>query len=143
MPLSPPPLLLVHMSKYFISLIPLLGMILSSCSDLNVTAGIGDEMDEQDFAEIQLKAKNGDVESQYMLGTIYLEGSGVPQDINAALLWLSKAAKSNHAQAQYHIGEIFENPGMNMRTIALLPNGTSSQLTMGMLLHKVKLGIFM
>ena len=36
-------------------------------------------------------AKGGSVVAQYLLGTLYLEGRGVPKDVQAADAWARKA----------------------------------------------------
>ncbi len=54
-------------------------------------------------------AKSGDVDSQAMLGEMYLDGIGVRIDHDKAFFWLSKAAHSGDPQAQYLLGMMYEN----------------------------------
>lgn len=44
-------------------------------------------------------AEAGDAEAQYLLGSLYIEGTGMPA--SAAYEWLKKAADQNHAEACY------------------------------------------
>jgi len=54
-------------------------------------------------------AKGGDVDSQTLLGEIYLDGIGVEVDLDKAFFWLSKASNNESAQAQYLLGFMYEN----------------------------------
>lgn len=45
-------------------------------------------------------AYDGDAESQYWLGVMYLDGSGITEDDDVALEWISKAAKQNYSPAE-------------------------------------------
>ncbi len=63
--------------------------------------------DDTDFDSIRTMAENGNVESQYTLGTMYEFGIGVEKNIEEAKHWLQEAAeKGNHIMAQYHLGHI-------------------------------------
>ncbi|KAG1682871.1 Sel1-repeat-containing protein YbeT [Nymphon striatum] len=46
------------------------------------------------------EALNGDAYSQYWLGVMYLDGSGITEDDDMALEWISKAAKQNYQPAE-------------------------------------------
>ena len=52
-------------------------------------------------------AERGDVDAQAELGSIYLEGRGVPQNYEEALKWFRKAAEKGHAGAQFHLGIMY------------------------------------
>lgn len=52
----------------------------------------------------QKLADQGDVRAKYLLGDMYAEGIGVPQDKAKALYWFRKAAEQGHAEAQYNLG---------------------------------------
>ena len=45
-------------------------------------------------------AERGDAEAQNILGMMYVEGRGVPQDYAEAAKWYRKAAQQGHAEAQ-------------------------------------------
>jgi len=47
---------------------------------------------------------DGDPDSQYELGNMYLEGTGVVKDYKKALYWFKKAANRDNAKAQYKYG---------------------------------------
>ncbi len=53
-------------------------------------------------------AKQGDGGAQFMLGTMYAEGKGVPQDDAEALHWYRKAAEQGVAEAQFNLGVIYD-----------------------------------
>lgn len=77
---------------------------------------IQDETDE--VSTYLTKAKNGDVDAQYKLASMYSRGrDGLSKDKDKAFFWYTKAAESGHALAQYSLawaykrGEgIKENP---------------------------------
>jgi len=52
-------------------------------------------------------AKKGLVLSQYFLGTMYLEGQGVPQNNEKAFKWMKEAANNGLAVAQNHLGWMY------------------------------------
>ncbi len=54
-------------------------------------------------------AKSGDVDSQTLLGEMYLDGIGTEVDVKKAFFWISKAASSGDAEAQYLLGFMYEN----------------------------------
>jgi len=48
----------------------------------------------------QRAAQEGDAECQYWLGVMFLDGSGITEDDDAALEWISKAAGQNYQPAE-------------------------------------------
>lgn len=54
-------------------------------------------------------AKSGDVDSQTILGEMYLDGIGIEADHKKAFFWLSKAAANGDVEAQYLLGFMYEN----------------------------------
>lgn len=54
-------------------------------------------------------AKSGDVDSQTLLGEMYLDGIGTDVDVKKAFYWISKAAHNGDVQAQYLLGFMYEN----------------------------------
>lgn len=46
-------------------------------------------------------AEQGDADAQYVLGHCYLNGDGVPQNIEETLKWYTKAAEQGNADAQH------------------------------------------
>ena len=54
-------------------------------------------------------AKSGDVDSQMILGEMYLDGIGIKADHEKAFFWLSKAAGHGDVEAQYLLGFMYEN----------------------------------
>jgi len=54
-------------------------------------------------------AKQGDAESQYWLGVMYLDGSGINEDEDEALHWVSLAAGQGHKAADKLYNYLLEN----------------------------------
>lgn len=54
-------------------------------------------------------AKSGDVDSQTILGEMFLDGIGIAVDTKKAFYWLSKASGNGDPQAQYLLGFMYEN----------------------------------
>ena len=51
-------------------------------------------------------AESGDVHAQYFIGKLYLDGSLVIPDSEAAMNWFHKASTSGYAPAQYALGKL-------------------------------------
>lgn len=60
-------------------------------------------------AEVKANAEKGVVESQYLLGSMYLKGNGVKKNPKLALKWFEKAAAQNNAMAQLKLGFMYED----------------------------------
>jgi len=56
-----------------------------------------------------IAAKSGDVDSQMILGEMYLDGIGVRVNHQKAFYWLSKASINGDMEAQYLLGFMYEN----------------------------------
>jgi TPR repeat protein len=54
-------------------------------------------------------AKQGDAIAQTLLGTMYDEGQGVPQDNKTAVKWYRLAAKQGVSSAQFSLGLMYAN----------------------------------
>ena len=52
-------------------------------------------------------AAQGNASSQTMMGAMYSEGLGVPQDYGEALKWSRNAADQGDAFAQYNLGQMY------------------------------------
>ena len=52
-------------------------------------------------------AERGDADAQFMLGTFYENGEGVPQDYQEAVKWYRKAAEQGNADAQFLLGGLY------------------------------------
>ena len=52
-------------------------------------------------------AERGDADAQFMLGTFYENGEGVPQDDREAVKWYRKAVEQGLAAAQYNLGSCY------------------------------------
>ncbi len=54
-------------------------------------------------------ADQGDIDAQFILGTLYDVGQGVTQDYAAAIRWYRKAADQGNAKAQSNLGIMYDN----------------------------------
>ena len=57
--------------------------------------------------EFRRQATLGHTVAQYVLGSMYYRGEGVPADNAEALLWLTRAAEHGHADAQCELGVMY------------------------------------
>ena len=85
-----------------------------NCFDTNKkknTAGRGAARIAQyrDTEKLKLAAEQGNVEAQYKVGLVYLNGNGVDRDYAAAVKWFQKAAKQGDSDAQCALGECYMN----------------------------------
>ncbi len=79
-----------------------------------VYAGFEERMADYDrgdyeaaFKEIKLLAEQGNTYAQRMLGVMYKEGQGVPQDYTEAVIWFRKSAEQGNATAQSNLGTMY------------------------------------
>ncbi len=52
-------------------------------------------------------AVKGDAEAQFLVGTIYDLGEGVPQNLSTAAKWYLKAANQKHVTAEYNLAWMY------------------------------------
>lgn len=52
-----------------------------------------------------------DADEQFELGLCYLNGDGIPQDMQKAVYWLIKAAEQGYVEAQAFLGDSFHEMG--------------------------------
>ncbi len=65
-------------------------------------------------------AEKGDAASQYVLGSLYARGQGVPRDDKKALQWYTRAANKGHMFAETNLGFFYDaGLGMDARDAAL------------------------
>ena len=57
----------------------------------------------------RIHAERGDAEAQFILGIMYDDGEGVPQDYAEAVRWYRRAAEQGHASAQFNLGLRYDN----------------------------------
>lgn len=56
---------------------------------------------------LRADAEAGDAEAQLLLGSAYLEGEGVPQNINEAVRWIRLSATNGNYLAQMQLGNLY------------------------------------
>ncbi|MGI2169584.1 sel1 repeat family protein [Shewanella sp. MF05960] len=71
------------------------------------------------LVHIQIKAKQGDADAQFLLGLMYLSGRFVSQDTNAGLTWVTQAAAQNHIKAQQTVADLAFEGKLFPRDLAL------------------------
>lgn len=62
----------------------------------------------EDFMKTMLLAKQGDIQSQFVIGMKYDLGMGVPKSTKDAERWYRSAAEKGLAIAQFHLGAMYE-----------------------------------
>ena len=76
---------------------------------------------------IKKAAEQGDVEAQLKLGTMYVQGEGVPEDDTKAVYWFHQAAEQGQAEAQSKLGFMYAQgegvPEDDAEAVRLVPNG--------------------
>ena len=65
------------------------------------------------FSEFSQMAKQGNINAQFYLGTMYRAGEGVDQDYLKSLDWYSKAAESGEPRAQHNVA-MFYHKGLGV-----------------------------
>lgn len=60
------------------------------------------------FARFRVLAEQGLPNAQGMLGMMYAQGQGIPQDYEKALGWLGLAADAGDVNAEYNFGAMYE-----------------------------------
>jgi len=60
-----------------------------------------------DPAVLERAARGGDAKARYVLGGMYYQGQGVPQDYAKAAALFQKAADQGYAKAQAFLGEMY------------------------------------
>jgi len=95
--------------KKIISSVLVLGSILYATSFDTGVKMLDKGKEQKDYDAFFRSAKSGDVDSQMILGEMYLDGIGVKIDHEKAFFWLAKAAGNGDVEAQYLLGFMYEN----------------------------------
>lgn len=67
------------------------------------------EKDKKIYKENIKKANNGNKESEFVIGYLYENGRGVPQNINEAVKWYRKSAKKKYTKALNNLAYLYQN----------------------------------
>ena len=63
-----------------------------------------------EFLDLQMKlAREGDMEAQSILGFMYDNGDGVPENDKTAVMWYTKAAEQGYAPVQSILGVMYDD----------------------------------
>ncbi|WP_445773738.1 sel1 repeat family protein [Shewanella sp.] len=71
------------------------------------------------LVHIQIKAKQGDTDAQFLLGLMYLSGRFVAQNTESGLYWVSQAATQDHVKAQQTLADLAFEGKLFPRNLAL------------------------
>ena len=94
------------MMRYGIYLLaPLLLIIDCNCAPDVHSAKVAAEVRET--AAIRAAAEQGDADAQVKLGDRYAKGTGVPEDLERAVVWFRKAAEQGNALGQFVLGKCY------------------------------------
>ena len=69
-----------------------------------VALAAGAQAQTPELDELRALAEQGDASVQILLGVMYINGEGVPQDDTEAVRWYRLAANQRHAGAQLNLG---------------------------------------
>ena len=83
-------------------------LTLAMCSSACVQTQDEHRPAAQALADLRASAEAGDAEAQFILGSFYVTGAGVPQDDAGAVAWYRRAAEQGHARAQYNLGVMYD-----------------------------------
>jgi TPR repeat protein len=70
-------------------------------------AAQGSSDERQEFSSLLARAEKGDASAQFMLGTMYFNGEGVPKNDAEAVKWYRLAADRGYAIAQVSLGNMY------------------------------------
>jgi TPR repeat protein len=76
-----------------------------------LTQQVRAESSDADISLFISLAEQGDVNAQWVLGFMYLNGEGIPQNYKQAAYWLTKAAEQGLALAQTNLGLMYAKGG--------------------------------
>ena len=62
-----------------------------------------------DVDDCRVRAEQGDAKAQYILGRMYENGQGVPQDYKEAVKWYRRSAEQGHSKAQFNLALRYAN----------------------------------
>lgn len=66
------------------------------------------EVDDQFLESTRNRAEDGNADAEFLLGRLYTDGNGVPQDDLTAVRWYRLAADQGHAGAQSSLGVCYD-----------------------------------
>lgn len=96
---------------FHISVLPLALLMTAPTHAADYQTGVEASL-RRDFAtayqEWEPLAQQGDASSQFQLGWLYIEGNGVPQDLEHGIKWYTRSAEQGYAFAQTALGRIYE-----------------------------------
>jgi TPR repeat protein len=96
---------------------------------------------DRHLADLETRAKRGNVQQEFELGHAYFYGRGVPQDFKKAAHWYEKAAKAGSAEAENQIGFLYQN-GIGVRVdLERAAHWFQLSSASGLLLGKVNLAV--
>ena len=64
---------------------------------------------DSDAGTLKVPAEGGDAAAQYALGMKLWLGRGLPRDVNAAIVWLTRSAAQDYALAESALGVVYED----------------------------------
>ena len=96
-----------RLGRWRVLLVPVAAVAITWFS-FGTVLSIGRNLLEWPVKLVSRAAERGDVEAQFGLGSMYIQGAGVPQDIPEGLKWLREAADQGLAKAQYVLGYMYQ-----------------------------------
>lgn len=103
----------IGMSMRLIKVLAAFFLLLGGCSEDPASQRIDSwrkalKLDFPDFDETRTAAEGGSADAQIILGQMYAEGIGVPQDAVQAVKWYRVAAERGYPESQYRLGGMYD-----------------------------------
>ncbi len=84
------------------------GHVKSKCILISIKEPNAITSEDKNTIELLAKiAKQGEADSQFILGMMYNYGCGVPKDTKEGIMWLTKAAEQGYDKAQAELGDVY------------------------------------
>lgn len=87
--------------------IKLAGLFATAGGNINMSAV---QEKQEKIASLDQRAKAGDIDAMVILGSMYLNGEGVPKNKSLASPYIKKAAQAGNAQAQWYMTWLDDTP---------------------------------
>jgi TPR repeat protein len=91
--------------------------------------------------ELNALGEAGNMSAQIMLGALYNKGGAIPHDDKMAAVWFEKAANQGNAEAQYQLGNLYENSQLP-RDYKVAANWYQKAAQSGSAKAQARLGVF-
>ena len=83
---------------------------MKNCLSILLIVMLSNIAHSDELFDLQMKlAKQGNMEAQFLIGFMYDNGDGIPENDKTAVMWYTKAAQQGYAPVQSILGVIYDN----------------------------------